>query len=59
MTFLGTTSFLFSTPGVLDHTYAVPLLGGLGGFLIKDLVLLGASMLTAAEARAALDRAKQ
>jgi len=53
-TFLGTTSFLFSTPGVIDHNYAIPLLGAVGGFLIKDLVLLGAAVLTASEARIAI-----
>src|SRR6266849_1371389 len=53
ITFLTTVSFLFSTPGVLDHSYAIPLLGGLGGFLIKDLALLGCAVWTAAEARSA------
>jgi uncharacterized membrane protein YkgB len=54
-TFLGTTSFLFSTPGVLDHTYSVPFLSGVGAFLIKDLALLGCAVSTAAEAKAASD----
>jgi len=53
MTFLTTVSFLFTTPGVIDHSHAVPLLGELGGFLIKDLALLGCAVLTAAEARGA------
>ena len=53
ITFLTTVSFLFTTPGVLDHSHAVPLLGGLGGFLIKDLALLGCAVWTAAEARGA------
>ena len=51
ITFLTTVSFLFTTPGVLDHSHAVPLLGDLGGFLIKDLALLGCAVWTAAEAR--------
>src|SRR6266852_1707766 len=51
ITFLTTVSFLFTTPGVLDHSHAVPLLGDLGGFLIKDLALLGCGVWTAAEAR--------
>src|SRR5207249_9487070 len=51
--FLTTVSFLFTTPGVIDHSHAVPLLGELGGFLIKDLALLGCAVLTAAEARGA------
>ena len=38
-TFLITVSFLFSTPGVLDHTHAVVLLGNLGGFLINHVKL--------------------
>jgi uncharacterized membrane protein YkgB len=50
VTFLTTVSFLFTTPGVIDHSYAVPLLGGPGGFLIKDLVLLGCAIWTAGEA---------
>jgi uncharacterized membrane protein YkgB len=42
--FLITLSFLFSTPGVLDpHSPAF-------GFLVKDLILLGAALYTAGEA---------
>ncbi len=52
ITFLTTVSFLFTTPGVLDRSHAVPLLGDLGGFLIKDLALLGCAVWTAAEALA-------
>jgi uncharacterized membrane protein YkgB len=50
ITFLLTLSFLFSTPGAVGFKYGFPLLGGSGQFLIKDLVLLGASLWTAAEA---------
>jgi reactive chlorine resistance protein C len=49
-TFLFTTSFLFSTPGAIQLGHGVEILGGAGQFLIKDLVLLGASFWTAAEA---------
>jgi reactive chlorine resistance protein C len=53
VTFVLTVSFLFSTPGAFQFSHGVPLLGGAGQFLIKDLVLLGASIWTAAEARKA------
>ena len=49
-TFLLTTSFLFSTPGAIQLGPGVEILGGAGQFLIKDLVLFGASFWTAAEA---------
>ena len=42
--FLVTLSFLFSTPGILD-----PMSPALG-FLVKDLILLGAALYTAGEA---------
>ena len=47
LTFAITTTFLFSTPGVLQHGLQ---LSGTGQFLIKDLVLLGGSIWTAADA---------
>jgi uncharacterized membrane protein YkgB len=50
ITFLLTLSFLFSTPGAFHFSYGFPILGDAGQFLIKDLVLLGASIWTAAEA---------
>jgi uncharacterized membrane protein YkgB len=49
-TFLLTTSFLFTTPGAIQFGHGVQILGDAGQFLIKDLVLLGASFWTAAEA---------
>ncbi len=55
-TFLLTTSFLFTTPGAIELGHGVEILGGAGQFLIKDLVLLGASFWTAAEALRAADR---
>ena len=53
VTFLLTVSFLLSTPGAVHLKYAFPVLGDAGQFLIKDLVLLGASLWTAAEASGA------
>jgi uncharacterized membrane protein YkgB len=49
-TFLVTLSFLFTTPGAFapDNPF--------GGFLMKDLILLGAAVATAAEALAAAHR---
>ncbi len=51
ISFVLTVSFLFSTPGAFDLSHGFPLLGDGGQFLIKDLVLLGASIWTAEEAR--------
>ncbi len=42
--FVGTLSFLVTTPGVLAPTSET------GGFLLKDLMLLGAALFTAGEA---------
>jgi reactive chlorine resistance protein C len=50
VTFLLTISFLFSTPGAIQWSHGLPVLGDAGQFLIKDIVLLGASFWTAAEA---------
>lgn len=47
-TFFATLSFLLSTPGVWDPGF--PALSMTGAFLIKDLVLLGACVLTVGEA---------
>jgi uncharacterized membrane protein YkgB len=46
--FLGTLSFLFTTPGVVAmHAGPVPVLSGMPGqFLLKDLVLIGVSIWT-------------
>ncbi|OBB93291.1 DUF417 family protein [Mycobacterium sp. 852002-40037_SCH5390672] len=46
--FLGTLSFLFTTPGVIvTFAHGVPVLSALPGqFLIKDLVLLGVALST-------------
>jgi uncharacterized membrane protein YkgB len=53
VTFLLTISFLISTPGAVQLSHGLPMLGDAGQFLIKDVVLLGASFWTAAEALAA------
>jgi len=50
ITVLLTISFLFSTPGALQLGHGISILGDTGQFLIKDLVLLGASCWIAAEA---------
>jgi len=54
VTFLLTTSFLLSTPGAIQLSHGLPVLGDAGQFLIKDVVLLGASFWTAAETLAAV-----
>jgi uncharacterized membrane protein YkgB len=46
LTFAVTTTFLFSTPGVLQHGLELSVTGQ---FLIKDLVLLGGPIWTAAD----------
>ncbi len=50
--FLGTVSFLFTTPGLaVGRLAGVPILGALPGqFLLKDLVLLGVALWTLGEA---------
>ena len=48
VTFAITVSFLFTTPDALSPTSPI------GGFLMKDIVLLGAALYTAGEARAAI-----
>ena len=48
--FLTTLSFILTTPGVWEPGYEFPFLSSLGGFLIKDILLLGAAVWTAGEA---------
>jgi uncharacterized membrane protein YkgB len=50
--FLGTLSFLFTTPGlVVAHYDGIPVLGAQPGqFLLKDLVLIGVALWTLGEA---------
>ena len=45
-TFLATLSFLFSLPGWERSLGGFPALSGSGGFLLKDVVLLGAALFT-------------
>jgi reactive chlorine resistance protein C len=55
--FLGTLSFLFSTPGVADDAAGgFPALTSLGQFLLKDLVLLGAAVWTLSDSLRAAER---
>jgi uncharacterized membrane protein YkgB len=54
--FLGTLSFLFTTPGVTAAS-GFPVLSGLPGqFLLKDLVLVSASLWTLGDSLGALPR---
>ncbi|WP_345235930.1 YkgB family protein [Hymenobacter saemangeumensis] len=53
LTFVVTLSFLFTTPGSFALVDGLWVPGGAGGFIIKDLSLLGAALYTAAEARRA------
>ena len=53
--FVGTLSFLFTTPGVVaSHAGGLPVLSALPGqFLLKDLVLIGVALWSLGESRAA------
>ncbi|MGE2721746.1 DUF417 family protein [Mycolicibacterium celeriflavum] len=53
--FIGTLSFLFTTPGVVSaHAGPIPVLSGLPGqFLLKDLVLIGVAVWSLGEAMTA------
>lgn len=53
--FIATISFLFTTPGVFDTAGGFPLLSTDGGFLFKDVALLGLAVWTLADALAARD----
>ena len=54
--FIATISFLFTTPGVFDAAAGgFPLLSTDGGFLIKDVALLGLAVWTLADALVARD----
>lgn len=54
--FATTLSFLVTTPEAWQETRGEPKLSPAGQFLIKDIVLLGASLLTAAESLQAVQR---
>ncbi len=53
-TFLTTLTFLFSLPGWEASLGGFPALSGSGGFLLKDLVLLGASLWSLGESLGAI-----
>ncbi len=53
LTFSTTLTFLFSLPGWEESIGGFPALSGAGGFLLKDAVLLGASIWTLADSLAA------
>lgn len=46
LTFLATLTFLFSLPGWEKSLGGFPALSGSGGFLLKDIVLLGSALFT-------------
>lgn len=51
VTFTLTLSLLLSTPGIIQEGYSFPFISPMPGqFVLKDIVLLGASILTAGEA---------
>jgi uncharacterized membrane protein YkgB len=56
--FLGTVSFLFTTPGLaVGHLAGIPILGAQPGqFLLKDLVLLGVAVWTLGESLGAREK---
>jgi reactive chlorine resistance protein C len=57
--FLGTISFLFTTPGIGDAAAGgFPTLSPTGQFLLKDVVLLGASLLALSESTSRLLEAR-
>jgi len=58
--FLGTLSFLFTTPGVVaTHAAGLPVLSALPGqFLLKDLVLIGAALWTLGDSLGAATAAR-
>jgi len=57
--FLSTLSFLFSLPGWEPTLGGFPALSGAGGFLVKDICLLGAALWSMGEALSALQIDKQ
>lgn len=54
VTFLLTIGFLFSTPLAVQLNHGFPVLGDAGQFMMKDVVLFGASFWTASEALGAV-----
>lgn len=56
VTFVVTLSFFLTAPGVWDAALGFPFLGGTGQFIVKDIVLLGASMWSLGESLASTRR---
>jgi len=56
LTFLATLTFLFSLPGWEKSLGGFPALSGSGGFLLKDIVLLGAALFTLGDSLAAANK---
>lgn len=57
LTFLATLTFLFSLPGWEKSLGGFPALSGSGGFLLKDVVLLGAALWTLGDSLTSQPRA--
>ena len=55
-TFVVTLSFFLTAPGVWDTALGFPFLGGTGQFIVKDIVLLGASLWSLGESLASARR---
>jgi len=55
-TFIVTLSFFFTAPGIWDAARGFPFLGGTGQFIVKDIVLLGASLWSLADSLAGMRR---
>lgn len=53
-TFLVTLSFFLTAPGIWDTSLGFPFLGGSGQFIVKDVVLLGASLWSLGDAAGTL-----
>lgn len=51
-TFIVTLSFFLTAPGIWDGSLGFPFLGGSGQFIVKDIVLLGASLWSLGESLA-------
>jgi reactive chlorine resistance protein C len=58
-TFLTTLTFLFSLPGWEQSLGGFPALSGSGGFLLKDIVLLGAAFFTLGDSLAGEGRSRE
>lgn len=56
VTFVVTLSFFLTAPGVWDASLGFPFLGGTGQFIVKDIVLLGASVWSLEESLASVRR---